>query len=472
MGLCYNIGETGSITKPLTLYLGTEILFSLAGYNGEIFHQFACDFFEQVRLANTGATPKIVLRYFADIKKEIDDFFNIACEIVEGKRYRLLDKPAMKAITNGCNTSADVDIKKSDFYHLLQFSFGIAEDPNNDYYGEEFFSSNLESFDYEDETDKDKKKELGFYLNQNAVCLRSKDPNVFSQKYLGYLAASAPFKHYIQSRGKGAANQMRIAISAIKDFSFVLPDIEVQKAVGTILSAYDDLIENNQKQIKLLEEAAQRLYKEWFVDLRFPGHEDVKIVGGVPEGWKRSTLGEIASILRRGISPKYDDGGKYLVISQKCIRRSIMDTGEARRESKEYAPELNLQDADTVICSTGTGTLGRVGQVCGTYPDTTFDSHVTLVRTENHQNFFYQAIKSQQEFLMGMGRGSTNQQELYRNVIESLQILVPTQEILNKAEKMLSSMHHKVTALNSQILLLIEVRDRLLPKLMSGELEV
>lgn len=258
----------------------------------------------------------------------------------------------------------------------------------------------------------------------------------------------------------------------LKSILIDMPPIETQQQITSILSAYDDLIENNQKQIKLLEEAAQRLYKEWFVDLRFPGHENVKIVDGVPEGWKRSTLGEIASILRRGISPKYDDGGKYLVISQKCIRRSIMDTDEARRESKEYAPELNLQDADTVICSTGTGTLGRVGQVCGTYPDTTFDSHVTLVRTENYQNFFYQAVKSQQEFLMGMGRGSTNQQELYRDVIENLQILVPTQEILNKAEKMLSSIHHKVTALNSQILLLIEVRDRLLPKLMSGELEV
>lgn len=258
----------------------------------------------------------------------------------------------------------------------------------------------------------------------------------------------------------------------LKSILIDMPPIETQQQITNILSAYDDLIENNQKQIKLLEETAQRLYKEWFVDLRFPGHENVKIVDGVPEGWKQCTLGEMASILRRGISPKYDDSGKYLVISQKCIRHSIMDTGEARRESKKYAPELNLQDADTVICSTGTGTLGRVGQVCGTYPDTTFDSHVTLVRTENYQNFFYQSIKSQQEFLMGMGRGSTNQQELYRNVIESLQILVPTQEILNKAEKMLSSMYHKVTALNSQILLLIEVRDRLLPKLMSGELEV
>ena len=131
-----------------------------------------------------------------------------------------------------------------------------------------------------------------------------------------------------------------------------------------------------------------------------------------------------------------------------------------------------MQDKDTVICSTGTGTLGRVGQVFGVYPDTTFDSHVTLVRTEKYQNLFYQAIKHQQDFLMGMGRGSTNQQELYRGVIENLQILIPTQEILNKAERLFSTIHDKITALNSQIGLFVEARDRLLPKLMSGEIEV
>ena len=189
----------------------------------------------------------------------------------------------------------------------------------------------------------------------------------------------------------------------------------------------------------------------------------------VPDGWEQRSLGDVASILRRGISPKYDDNGKYLVISQKCIRQSIMDIREARRESKEYTPELNLQDKDTVICSTGTGTLGRVGQVFGAYPDTTFDSHVTLVRTEQYPNFFYQAIKHQQDFLMGMGRGSTNQQELYRGVIEGLQLLIPTQKILNRAENMLSAIHDKITTLNSQIGLLVEARDRLLPKLMSGE---
>ena len=96
-------------------------------------------------------------------------------------------------------------------------------------------------------------------------------------------------------RGRGAANQMRIAISSIKDYDCQLPKIETQRRIASILSAYDGLIENNQKQIKLLEEAAQRLYKEWFVDLRFPGSEDTPIVDGVPEGWKKVPLSELIS---------------------------------------------------------------------------------------------------------------------------------------------------------------------------------
>lgn len=173
MGLSHSIRETGSITKPLTLYLGTEILFSLAGYNGEIFEQFAIDFFAQVRIANSGKAKKITLHYFSEIKSEIDEFFRTASEIVEGKRHRLLDKPAMKAITDGCHTAADVDVKKSDFYHKLQYSFGITEDPQDNYYSEEYFTSNLESFDYDDEEDKRKKKETAVKLISHINKLRN-----------------------------------------------------------------------------------------------------------------------------------------------------------------------------------------------------------------------------------------------------------------------------------------------------------
>lgn len=172
LGLNYNINEVGSITKPLTLYLGTEILFSLSGYNGEIHKQLADDFFEQVRSANVVSSKKIILRYFAEVKKEIEDFFSTAEEIVDRKRPRLLDKPAMAAIINGCETSSDVVVKKADFYHLIQYSYGIVEDPNNDYYGEVLFESNLESMEYCDE-DENGKKENGIKFISHINKLRN-----------------------------------------------------------------------------------------------------------------------------------------------------------------------------------------------------------------------------------------------------------------------------------------------------------
>lgn len=161
IGLNYNINETGSITKPLTLYLGTEVLFSLVGYNGTIYKQLADDFYSQVRAANNGGTKRIILRYFSDVKKEIDDFFLMASEIVDRKRTQYCEKPAMTAILNGCHSSSDVSVKQADFYHLIQYSFGIVEDTGIDYYDEECFESNLESFDYVDDDDKNKKRETG-----------------------------------------------------------------------------------------------------------------------------------------------------------------------------------------------------------------------------------------------------------------------------------------------------------------------
>ena len=173
MGLSCNIREIGSITKPLILYLGTEILFSLIGYNGEIYQQFANDFYEQVRIANSGDQKKIFLRYFSDIKREIDDFFKTAEEIVEGKKRHLLDKTAMKAIINGCKTSADVEVKKSDFYYKLQYSYGITEDPTDNYYDEKYFLSNLESSECDEDDDKNEKKEIALKLISNINKLRN-----------------------------------------------------------------------------------------------------------------------------------------------------------------------------------------------------------------------------------------------------------------------------------------------------------
>ena len=146
IGINYNINDVGSLTKPLTLFLGTEVLFSLAGYNGEIHKQLSEDFITQVRNANISG-KKIHLRYFYEIKREIEDFFTSAESIVEGKSVSV-GKPAMKEIINGCDNKTDVLVKKADFYHLIQNIYGIHED-TTDYYIPTLDPYNLESLEHD-----------------------------------------------------------------------------------------------------------------------------------------------------------------------------------------------------------------------------------------------------------------------------------------------------------------------------------
>ena len=297
---------------------------------------------------------------------------------------------------------------------------------------------------------------VGFYLNQNAVCLRSKDPNVFSQKYLGYLAASAPFKYYIQSRGKGAANQMRIAISAIKDFSLVLPDIEVQKAVGTILSAYDDLIENNQKQIKLLEEAAQRLYKEWFVDLRFPGHENTKITDGIPEGWRRGALADVATFKRgKTITKEQTNPGVVPVVAGGLEPAYFHDT---------------FNTGAPVITVSGSGANAGFTRMYHTKVWASDCSYVDSVATENLA-WVYCFLKENNTKIETMQKGAA-QPHVYAKDINALEAVIPNDKQMKRFQAITEPMFARIGTLETQKARLREACNCLLPKLMNGEIEV
>ena len=292
-------------------------------------------------------------------------------------------------------------------------------------------------------------------------------------RFLYYSLKNPAFYKGVEIVANGSAQKL-IPLSKLKDLKISVPDKEAQRHIADILSAYDDLIENNQRQIKLLEEAAQRLYKEWFVDLRFPGHENTKIVDGVPEGWSKSTVFEVSAILRRGISPKYNENARGIVINQKCIRQTIVSYDEARTQEKKYPAELELKEADIAICSTGAGTLGRVGQIYEVRENTTLDSHVTLIRANEKigQQYLFWSLKMQQDYLMSAGKGSTNQLELSRETIENCKILMPEQKIAEQAEKNFVAIHNKMKECSMQIARLREARDLLLPKLMSGEVEV
>lgn len=148
IGLNYNISETGSLKKDLTLYLDIEILFDLMGFNGEIYQSLANDFIKLVNDANKGK-HKIKLRYFTDIKKEIENFFEVAKSIIEGK-VQYINKPAMKFILNGCQGTTDVFDKMADFFCKLRTQYAIFEDENTLYYSKANYEYNLEGMNLDD----------------------------------------------------------------------------------------------------------------------------------------------------------------------------------------------------------------------------------------------------------------------------------------------------------------------------------
>lgn len=293
----------------------------------------------------------------------------------------------------------------------------------------------------------------GFYLNQNAVCVRTKDKKVLSQKYLGYLCKCADFQHYIQSRGRGAANQMRIAISSIKEYSFTLPDIQNQHYIADILSTYDDIIENNQKQIKLLEEAAQRLYKEWFVDLRFPGHENTKIVDGVPEGWSRTNINGILTFHRGYDLTKNEmKAGRYPVIGSTSIIG--------------YHNEFKIKGPGIV-----TGRSGSLGKYQLVWDD--FWPHNTSLYISNykgHNIFFVYSLLQTVDFASLNNGGAIP--TLNRNVLSNIEVIEPEKKLQDVFAKIAEPQYQKIKNLEKQNDRLKTARDLLLPKFMSGEVEV
>ena len=296
----------------------------------------------------------------------------------------------------------------------------------------------------------------GFYLNQNAVCIRTKDKRILSQKYLGYLCKCADFQHYIQSRGRGAANQMRIAISSIKEYSFTLPDFENQQYIADILSAYDDLIENNQKQIKLLEEAAQRLYKEWFVDLHIPGHENTKIVDGVPEGWHRGTVGQIAEFKRgRTITKAQVKGGNVPVVA------GGLEPAYYHNVANTKAP---------VITISASGANAGFVRLYGVDVFASDCSFVDGLGTES-LFFVYEFLKESKVSIDQLQKGSA-QPHVYAKDINAMKITIPEKEYLERFDRYAKVYFNKIKTLQGQNEQLKIARDFLLPKLMNGEVEV
>lgn len=297
-----------------------------------------------------------------------------------------------------------------------------------------------------------KESDKFYFADGNLSWFKNFKRNI-SNKYLYYWFKSAFGKHEVDAIAKGTA-QKAVPIEGLRRIELKLPPLSTQHRIATTISRYDSLIDNYQKQIKLLEEAAQRLYKEWFVNLRFPGHENTKIVDGVPEGWEKKKLGSIAPILTGKKDANYgtpDGNYPFFTCSQEPIK----------------APSYSF-DAEAVL-------LAGNGDFSVKLYRGKFEAYQrTYVLIPSNADLLYVLYNSVAKNMVKLANGASGStiKFLTKRMIENIDVLVPTNTILNEYNSLRRKIQQDLENIKSQLRLLAESRDRLLPKLLSGEIEV
>ena len=302
------------------------------------------------------------------------------------------------------------------------------------------------------------------YLNQNIV--RIIPNNDFDNTYLFYALRANQFSTYCALRGQGAANQASITLDTIFRFKFKVHNFAEQKRIADILSAYDNLIENNNKRIRLLEQMAENFYKEWFVRFRFPGYEDVDFENGIPKGWKIVRLSDIADIIM-GQSPEsenYNTNCKGLPFHQ-----GVGSYGDFYLIDDVYSTKGNrIAEANSIIFSVR-APVGRINITLNKIILGRGVAGINSILGYNAYLLWMLKNQFQQEDIIGNGSifASVTKKELF-----SFKILMPNENLMQKFDSIASGIEsemRKISLINSN---LKKQRDMLLPRLMSGKLEV
>ena len=311
-------------------------------------------------------------------------------------------------------------------------------------------------------------------INQSVALLRVKK-DILSVSYLYYLLSTPLYQAKMLADAGGAAIK-HIYITRVNQLMIPFPPYDEQCRIATILSRYDSLIENYQKQIKLLEEAAQRLYKEWFVDLHFPGHENTKIVDGVPEGWEKRKIEELVNI-KSGYAFKSKDWQSkgHPVVKIKDINGTFVLSDSLDCVPITVAKKANqfiLRTGDLVIAMTG-ATIGKVGIVTEDNIYTNQRVGKFFVKDRFILPFLYCYFKQKStiDLVLKISSSSAAQPNISGSQLGSF-VFMYNKELLDKYCDKVQYLFQKIILLQKQIRLLTEARDRLLPKLMSGELKV
>ena len=295
-------------------------------------------------------------------------------------------------------------------------------------------------------------------ITYSGFCIRTRIKNKTEHDpiFWAYHFKNISFRKSMSGNAVGT-NIQNLSQGMLSNYEAEVPDYNTQLRIASILVDYDNLIENNHKQIKLLEEAAQRLYKEWFVDLRFPGHKNVEIVGGIPIGWNKCFIDDIFQIRYGKTLPtsKISNEGAYPVYGANGIIG--------------YYNEKNCDDYTVLITSRGNGS----GDVSRTHDKESFVTNNSfIVKPLNslyRVSYVYQLMKHTDFKRVCTGSA---QPQLTNTSISTIIVNKPAEEVIDLFCDRTDNLYQKIESLLRQNLFLEEARDRLLPKLMSGEIEV
>lgn len=305
-------------------------------------------------------------------------------------------------------------------------------------------------------------------LGQRTVLIRPKAEKV-SPLFLNYYLNAPKQRHALLSNSNGATVS-HVNMPIIRNLVIGLPDRETQDRIADVLSAYDELIENNRRQIKLLEEAAQRLYKEWFIDLKFPGHETTRIVDGLPEGWRMGCLGECCALIKT-ISKQDERTGNELYIGLEHMPKDSICLRAHGVAADVVGNKTEFRKGDVLF--------GKIRPYFHKVGFAQFDgvtsTDAIVMRAVEGKQAFLLAVASSDEFVSYATATSKTGTKMPRAdwaAMKSYQVPIPSADVASRFENICESFLSAIAQCSSLIVAAREARDRLLPKLMSGEIEV
>jgi type I restriction enzyme, S subunit len=315
----------------------------------------------------------------------------------------------------------------------------------------------------------------GALLNQNAVCIRSSSPDV-DQSWLGYFGRTRKFRNYIISCARGSANQVRMAIGLLKKMPVEVPPLPVQRRVAGILMAYDALIENNSRRVAILEEMARRIFEEWFVHFRAPGCEGMPVVdsslGLIPKGWEVKRLDALIDFDPNGSVPN----GIKPFVPMTALSTTSMIVGEIERRDTRSGSKFG--QGDTLLARiTPCLENGKTGFVDFLNQGETGvgSTEFVVMRGQSVPPTFVQLLARSQAFrahaIKSMS-GATGRQRVRRESLEQFKIATPPQAVAQCFNANVSPLFKLARILADQNANLRAQRDLLLPKLISGEIDV